>query len=44
MATYWTLQPAKDKYAAQPPKAEEYLIVSGRLTTQPAPQPHSPRI
>lgn len=44
MATYWMLQPAKDNHAAQPLKADEYVIVSGRLTTQPVPQPQSPRI
>jgi hypothetical protein len=43
-ATYWLLQPAKAERASQSPAADEYLILSGRLTTQPAPQRETPRI
>ena len=47
--TWWMLQPAKVQTAAlapasESPKVDEYVIVSGRLTTQPAAQPQTPRI
>jgi len=41
-ATYWILQPPKNERAAKMPAADEYLIVSGRLTTSPVPRAATP--
>lgn len=38
VCTYWLLQPAKVKPAADALSPDEYLIVSGRLTTTPVPR------
>jgi hypothetical protein len=38
VCTWWMLQPAKVKLAADSLSPDEYLIVSGRLTTTPLPR------
>jgi hypothetical protein len=38
VATYWLLLPPKHERTAKPLAADEYLVVSGRLTTAPVEQ------
>lgn len=35
VATYWLLLPPKNQRTSKPFAADEYLVVSGRLTTAP---------
>ena len=38
VCTWWMLQPARSLKVGEPTLPDEYLIVSGRLTTTPAPR------